>query len=464
MQQPHTVPGFDPAPDRRSALQWARAIRAGECSCVQAAEASLSRIAACDDGLGAFVDVWPERALARARALDRGLREGPPPGALFGVPVGVKDLDPTRGGFSRMGSRAYRYLWAPADGPVSKRLRGAGCNLVGKTATSEFGILPITETALHPPCRNAHDPRYTSGGSSGGSATAVASGMVPIAHGSDGAGSIRIPASLAGLFGFKPSRGLLPAFYGKMDRIGLAVVGALAWDVADSAVFLDLLRGVHYAPDAAPDASLLQQAGRDPGRLRIRFSLESPEAEVRPEVARAVAAVAQRLSRLGHDVEQAPMLDARLPEFQPLWERMAANVPLLSESLAEPTTRYLRERGRRHAPAAIAATAAGLTDKVLRWFGDADAWLTPTIGPAPPRVGQYAGLDGEQRFAAVAPLGAFTAAFNVSGQPAASVPVGRCALGLPFGAQLVGRSGEDGRLLALCAQLSASLSSAPVDA
>lgn len=415
--------------------------------------ASLGSIAEHNPQLGAFVQQWPERALAQARALDRRLAAGDAEGTFFGVPMGVKDLDPTRGAPTRLGSRAYRYMWTPFDGPISKRLRAAGVNMVGKTATSEFAILPVTEPVIHPPCRNAHDPAFTSGGSSGGSATAVAAGMVPIAHGSDGAGSIRIPASLAGLFGFKPSRGLLPNFYGKVDKVGLGVAGALAWDVPDAAAYLDLLRGVHYLPDAPPDDSLLQQAGRDPGRLRVRYSLSSPVTEVRPEVAAAVQRVAEQLSALGHEVTQAPMLDAQVPEFLPLWERMAGNVPLLAESLAEPTTRFLRVRGRGYDDAFVQGVAATLTDKVLGWFGDSDVWLTPTIGPAPPRVGQYAAMDGEQRFAAVAPLGAFTAAFNVSGQPAASVPVGRCALGLPLGAQLVGRRGQDGQLLALCTQL-----------
>jgi len=443
--------------DHRTALGWAAAIRRGETSCERAAEHYLQVIADRNAELGAFVQLWPERALRTARAMDRRLAAGGGAPLTFqGVPVGIKDLDPTRGGFTRLGSRAFRYLWTPNDGPVTKCVRAAGFNIMGKTATSEFAIMPIVETQVHPPCRNAWDPAITSGGSSGGAGTAVAAGMLPIAHGSDGAGSIRIPASLGGLYGFKPSRGLLPNFYGAVDKVGLGTVNCVSWDVADAAAFLDGLQSRNYAPDEPPADSLLHASRQSPGKLRIRYSVESGVTAVRPEVAAAVQEAAERLRALGHEVTEAPMLDATVAEFLPLWERMAANVPLMSESLADPVTRFLRVRGRKLKVPRALELAAELTAKVEAWFGDADAWLTPTIGPAAPRVGQYAELDGEARFNAVAPLGAFTAAFNVSGQPAASLPYGRCAQGLPFGVQLVGKRMQDAQLLALSQQYMAA--------
>lgn len=438
-----------------TALQWAIAIRRGESSCEEVATHYLSVIERRNPQLGAFVELWPERCLRAARAMDRQLgseRARRAIGTFHGVPVGIKDLDPTRGGFTRMGARAFRYLWTPTDGPVTRRVRAGGFNIVGKTATSEFAIMPIVETAIHPPCRNAWDPDVTSGGSSGGAGAAVASGMLPIAHGSDGAGSIRIPASLGGLFGFKPSRGLLPNFYGAVDKVGLGTVNCLSWDVADSAAFLDVLGSTNYAPEAPPPDSLLHRSRQPPAPMRIRYSLDSGIADVRPEVIAAVEDVVERLRGLGHELQQAPMLDAQMDEFLPLWERLAGNVPLVAESLAQPTTRFLRVRGRRIPVARAIELAAQLGAKVDAWFGDADAWLTPTIGPRAPSVGEYEELDGEACFYAVAPMGAFTAAFNVSGQPAASLPYGRCAAGLPFGVQLVGRLLDDARLLALCQQ------------
>lgn len=441
------------SPPHRTALQWASAIRRGEISCERAAEHYLGVIAARNDELGAMVELWPDRSLRAARAFDKRLATGRGlVGTFAGVPVGIKDLDPTRGGFTRLGSRAFRYMWTPTDGPVTRRVRAAGFNIVGKTATSEFAIMPIVETAVHPPCRNAWDPRITSGGSSGGAGTAVASGMLPIAHGSDGAGSIRIPASLGGLYGFKPSRGLLPNFYGGVDKVGLGTVNCLSWDVADSAAFLDALNSNNYAPDDPPPDSLLHRSRTPPGPLRIRYSVQSTESDVRPEVVDAVEVVAERLRALGHEVTRAPMLEASVAEFLPLWERLASNVPLLSESLADPVTRFLRIRGRKVPIARVLELAGELSAKVEAWFGDADAWLTPTIGAAAPAVGAHAELDGEARFHAITPLGAFTAAFNVSGQPAASLPYGRCEAGVPFGFQLVGRLMQDAQLLSLSEQ------------
>ncbi len=445
----------------KSALQLARAIRERALSCEEVTAAFLARTAQRNPELGALVQVWPERALGRAQALDRALGRGAAvSGIFYGVPTAIKDVDPSRGAFNRMGSRMLRHLWSPVDGPVATRVRKGGFNVIGRSATSEFALLPVVETDVHPPCRTPGAPESTPGGSRGGAAAAVGGGMLPIAHASDAAGSIRIPASLCGLVGLKPSRGLLPNFYRPVDPIGLCAVQCVATDVLDSAAFLDVLLGRQYAPEQAPHGSLLaatasQAAAR---RLAIRYCTGSPGTQVAPEVQAAVQRAATLLRELHHDVEEAVPLAAGLDEFLPIWQRMAANMPLPVGAPMQVTTRYLRQAGERVSRQDAARIAQTLSARVLAWFGDADLWLTPTVGPVPPRIGEHrrVAASGEAQFRFLAPLAAFTAPFNLTGQPALTLPMGRFESGVGIGVQLVMRQGHDAELLALARMLEAA--------
>jgi amidase len=441
-------------PAHRSALELALSIARRELSSTDVTRAFAARIAE-KAQLGAFVDVFESRALRDAARVDEAISRGTRDlGAFAGVPIGIKDVEAVRGSWLRMGTRAFRYFWTPVDGPLAGRVRRGGFVFMGKTATPELALLPVTEPEIHPPCRNPRDPRFTPGGSSGGAAAAVAAGMVPIAHGSDAAGSIRIPAALCGLVGFKPSRGLLPNDYGFVDRLRFNENGCLAWTVEDSAAFLDLLAGRSYPAHAPSEDSFLARSRRAPPRLRIRYCIESAVTQVEPDAADAVVATARLLGECGHVVEQAPRLEGTLDEFLPLWQRMAANMPVPSDRLLEPPSRWLRQRGREVSHADAAARARALSDRILAWFGDADVLVTPTVAVTPPRVGEHSALrDGEARFRLLSPLAAFTAPFNVSGQPAVTLPSGSSRIGIPLGVQLVAKSGQDATLLASCREL-----------
>ena len=379
--------------------------------------------------------------------------------AFLGVPTGIKDHEHLRGSFSRVGSRAFRWVLSPIDGPVASACRRAGFVFLGKLATSELAILPFIHTDLHPPARNPLAPEHYAGGSSGGSAAAVAAGMLPIAPGSDGGGSIRIPASFCGLVGVKAGRETLPHPYDMIDRIRISAIGPLAQTVRDAAAMMDVLAGRSIHAETLPAESFLAACARPPDRLRIRVLRRSPHVDVDAEVDACVLRAARVLETLGHHVDEAPPIAADIDEFIPLMARMVANVPVpfFMNRLLQPTTRWLRARGKHLSNAQAAALRATLERRVFDWFGDADAWITPTVATTAPRVGAYDGLDGEAVFRAAAPIGAFTAPYNVSGQPAASVPVGRSSAGLPIGVQIVGPARGERTVLALAALLEDAL-------
>jgi amidase len=425
-------------------------LRRREVSSVELVRASLDAIAARDREIAAFVDVSPRRALAAARRADARLAGGGELPPFLGVPTGIKDHEPVRFHYTRIGSRAFRWLIAPFDGHVAMACKRAGFVIVGKTSTSELTILPIVDTELHPPTRNPHDLSRYAGGSSGGAAAAVAAGMLPIAPGADGGGSIRIPAALCGLVGFKPTRGALPNPYGRLDVAGISTIGPLARTVRDSAALLDALA-------ARPDGTFARAVRGAVPRLRVRVLVEPPiEVAVDPEVAAATRAAARRLADAGHDVDDArPLVAGGLDEFLPIMARMVARVPMLPamERSLQPVTRWMRERGRGVTRAEASDRARRMSARITDWFGDADVIVSPTVACLAPVVGSFRDLDGEGLFRAVAPLAAFTAPFNVSGQPAVSLPLSTTSRGLPIGLQLIGRAGADRLLLALSARL-----------
>jgi amidase len=450
-----------------TALDIARALRARELSSEELLDAALAAHAEENPEIQAFVDVDPKGARAQARRADARLREGGVDVPMFlGVPTGIKDHEHVRGQRTRAGSRALEGIVSPIDGELAGRMRRGGFTLMGKLATSELTILPIIDDTLHPPTRNPRDRGRYAGGSSGGSAAAVAAGMLPIAPGSDGAGSIRIPAAFCGLVGFKPGRGVLFHEHATVDPIEISAVGPIARTVRDAAALVDVLLGYPTCIDPAPAGSYLAATERSPKRLRIKVGLVSPLTHVEPEIAAAVRRVADLCERtLGHVVDEGGPLDGSVEEFLPLMAKMVSGVPIppFREHLLEETTRWMRATGRPFSKRDVRAQFEALARKVSDWFGDADVWILPSSPVWPPEVGKFRGLDGESVFRGVVPIGAFTAPFNVSGQPAISLPVGVSSTGLPIGVQLAGRPYFDREIVALAANVEAALAtSSPV--
>ena len=442
-----------------SALELAKRLRERRLSSEDLVLTCLERIDAVNPTLTAFVEVLRERALAEARSADARLRKhGAASEPFLGVPIGIKDLNLARGSFTRFGSRAFERLFTPFDDAVVARLRRAGFVVIGKTATSELGALPVTEPDIHAPTRNPWDLEVTPGGSSGGAGAAVAAGMVPVAQGSDAGGSIRIPASFCQLVGLKPSRGRVENPFGFADRLLVWSCGPLTRTVDDAAGLLDVLAGVtvgkpHWAPP--PPRPFAELARETPPRLALRVALRSDHVETDPEIAAAVERVARALEKLGHRIEEKSMdLPAGvLDDILPLWQSTAASAPVHDWSLTQPVTRWLGEVGRTLDPRAVERTVERLGQVVLAQLGACDAWLTPTVAVPPPRIGAWRGMDPASVFAEASKLGVFTAPFNISGQPAVSIPAGRSRQGHPIGVQIAGRPLADGLVLALARQM-----------
>ncbi|MFC4561270.1 amidase [Nocardiopsis mangrovi] len=454
-----------------TAIGLVRAVRSRELSPVEITDHYLERIGRLGDRLGAFITVTAELAREQARMAEKQVLSDTPDDLppLLGLPVPIKDLDPVAGVRFTSGSALHTARVADADSDVVAALRAAGAVMPGKTNTPEFGSPCYTENDIAAPARTPWDTSLSAGGSSGGAAAAVAAGLAPLAHGSDGGGSIRIPASACGLFGLKPTRGRVTSGPFKPDFIGLATSGALARTVADAALMLDVIAvsgpGDYYtAPPLPAGETFLDHARRDPGRLRIaRFSTPPlPDVPVHPDAEAAYRATADLLTALGHDVEEiAPPFDPSfMPHFELVWAAMAAAnpVPPGDEHRLRPINRWLRERARASSiPAYMAATAAlqAAMRAALRGMLPYDAVLTPTLALPPVPVGHF-DRDPAEEFRRMVLFTPFTSMFNVTGQPSVSLPLHWSADGLPIGVMLTGRQGGEPTLLALSAQLEAA--------
>ena len=453
-----------------SALEQAAAIRAGELSSSDLVEAALAAIARLDPDLNSFVALCGERALEEARALAPGDAR-----LLAGVPVAIKDLTAlTEGVRTTMGMAAMEE-WVPSqDSSTVRRLRRAGAIVVGKTNTPELGILPVTEPERFGPARNPWNHDCTPGGSSGGAAVAVAAGMVALAHGSDGGGSLRIPASCCGLVGLKPSRGRISLSPAGGDVLGLATEGALTRTVADTALALDVLAG--YEPGdlhwpAPPSATFAAAARSEPAALTVAYTTAAPNGSaVAPECVEAVHAAARLLESLGHHVEEAaPEPDERfIEEFLVVWTAGVENGASGALSLrgaeldldrVEPLTREMIGAARSLSTLdllrAIEHLRRSARRLVLFWSGY-DVLLTPTLAQPPLAIGALAPPPGEAALGMLlrsADFVPFTPLWNVTGQPAISLPMHVSPEGLPIGVQLVGPPAGEELLIALSAQL-----------
>jgi amidase len=451
-------------------LALAALVRRGEASESELLEAALARIDARNPALNAVVTPLADAARAAVAA---GLPDGP----FRGVPFLVKELVASVAGTATTSaSRLYANAVATTDSEIVARMRRAGLVIVGKTNSPEFGLSPMTESALYGVTRNPWDPNLSPGGSSGGSAAAVAAGMVPLAHATDGGGSIRIPASCCGLFGLKPTRARVTAGpEGGEGLSGLAHQHVVSRSVRDSAAMLDALAGPMpgdpYAA-APPPRSFLSEVGRPPGRLRIGFATRAPTGV--PLDAACLAAVedaAHLCESLGHDVEEAsPECDAAALErgFRMVFAaNTMANIARATgggmppPGLVEPLTRALAAQGAQVSASDYILNLHALhrqSRRIAGFFATHDIWLTPTLAQTPRPLGWFDTSTDDadawmERMGAYLP---FTYPFNVTGQPAASVPLYWTPEGLPIGCQIAARYGEEGLLLRLAAQLEAA--------
>jgi amidase len=454
----------------RSATELAGLVRAGEVSATELTELSLRAIEERDREVNAFATVSAEVALAAAAEIGAG-DERP----FAGVPLAMKDLFATVAG-QRMtcGSSITGDSWVrDYDGFIARRLREAGFVIVGATTSPEFGALPVTESRRFGPTRNPWDLGRTPGGSSGGSAAAVAAGMVPIAHASDGGGSIRVPAACSGLVGLKPARGRV-SMGPEVGESFLAVNGVLARTVADTAAVLDVLAGYEpgdssWAPP--PSAPFAAQAAREPARARIAVIVAPPlEAAVDRAHLAAVAQTAELLRGLGHEVQEIdPPIE--LPDlmdmFLTLWSALigtsAALVGMLcgnapTPDTLEPLTLSLWEQANRQTAFELSVMtgqaqgyARALVSSQLQW----DAVLTPTLAARPVEIGEIDGCADAplEEFAKAGRFIGFTPLANLTGLPAISLPIAHGEDGLPVAVMLTGRPAGEGDLLALAAQL-----------
>jgi amidase len=454
-------------PDTRLAdlgvAELVRRTTAGEVTALEVVEACIRRIADRDPALNAFSVVLADEAREEARRLDSAQARGDEPGALHGVPVAIKEELDVAGCVTTFGG-VSNDVAAEADGEVVRRLRAAGAVIIGKTRMPEFGQWPFTESVAGGHTLNPWNEAHTPGGSSGGTAVAVAAGMVPVGIGGDGGGSIRIPSACCGLFGLKPTRGRVTS--APMEHLwwALGTTGPLTRSVLDSALVYDAIRGSSpgdlFTADE-PATSFAEGARSEPGRLRIGWSTKAAAVGVRPHPShvQAVRDTAALLAELGHDVRE---VDPRYPDtttaFVPQFlggVREECDLVQHPDRL-EKRTREVRRLGAWVRPTVVRrALRAGeeVARKADRVFADVDVLLTPTIAHRPPKAGV---LDRGGALVAslkAMPMIAYTALWNVTGHPAAAVPAGVGDDGLPLSIQLVGRRGEETTLLSLSAQL-----------
>jgi amidase len=451
-----------------TALEQGEAVRRREVSPVELVDHYLARVERLSDVVGAFVTVTGDLARKQALVAESRPEQG---GPLFGVPTAVKDLNLTAGIRTTFGSSVMSDFVPDVSDEVVLRLEAAGTISLGKTSTPEFGSPCYTEPDVAPPSRTPYDLGRMAGGSSGGAAAAVAAGLVPVAQGSDGGGSIRIPASCCGLVGFKPSRGRVSGgpMYG--DPVGLGTSGPLARTVRDAAAFLDVIAGPAVGDPfwAAPlpgGETYLDWCDREPGRLRVaRFA--DPviaDAQVHPEVLRAYDDASRLLESLGHDVEdvEVPLPPDATRVFETCWAVLTALtvVPAEREHELRPLTRWLGDLGRKVsgpefglALGELRRIAAG----ALRRLAPYDVVLTPTLAQPPLPVGAIRDdADPARDFQNQKEFTPWTSAWNVTGMPAASLPLHMTPDGLPVGVMLAARPGREHTLFALAAQVEAA--------
>ncbi len=457
----------------RPATELAGMVRAGELSARELVQTSLERIEELNPALNAFVQIDGERALAAADEISRG-DERP----FAGVPIAIKNNRPVSGLRVTIGCELMKDFIAGYDHNVTRRLKRAGFIVVGTTTLPEYGILPTTEARLFGPTRNPWDLGRTPGGSSGGSAAAVAAGMVPVAHGNDGGGSIRIPAACCGLVGLKPQRGRI-SVAPELGDSSLGIDGVLSRTVADTAAILDVLAGYEvgdatWAPPPPQPFAAAAAAGAPTG-LRIAATTLPPiaEATVDPLAARAVGDAAELLRGLGHEVVEVDppwQIEGVQELFGAVFSTHVGLSIAFSGTVAgrEPTAEDMEPMSwaifclarKLNAIEGFGANVRlqAFTRQLAEFLEPYDALLTPALAERPLELGTLdtAAPDPLSTFARSGLFTPFTPVFNASGQPGISLPLFHGEDGLPLGVQIVGRPAQEGALLALATQLEAA--------
>ena len=448
-------------------LGLAALIKKGDVSAGEVLDEAIARTEAVDPKINAVVVRHDDYA---RRQIQRGLPDGP----FTGVPFLLKDLNYLAGTRTTSGASLYADFIAQTDNTVAQRFVKAGVTIFGKSASPEFGLMPTTESRLFGPTRNPWNPAYSSGGSSGGAAAVVAARIIPLAHATDGGGSIRIPSSACGVFGLKPTRARTPSGPDRGQGWGGFSVGHVASiSVRDSAAMLDSIQGAeatspYYAPP--PGGPFLAEVGSDPGRLRISFTDKSPYGDaIDPEIAAAVRDVAAMLGGLGHHVEErAPSLPH---DPSSVLRVIVSASTALTVRLAE------RKFGRKitgndfealtlsNARIGEQVTAADYAEAELKgfeiaralvqFFSGCDVFLSPTLCLPPVRLGELNTMadDLSHITTLLRRYMPGTSMFNISGQPAMSVPLAWNKAGLPLGMMFAGRFGDEATLFRLAAQL-----------
>jgi len=445
----------------------AELVRSKQVSAKELLDEAIARTAQIDPQINAVVVKHYDYA---QRQIDQGLPDGP----FTGVPFLLKDLEILEGTRTTFGASVYKDNLADHTGTLARRFLNTGVTIFGKSSSPEFGLLPTTESRLFGPTRNPWNLAHSSGGSSGGAGAAVAARILPIAHASDGGGSIRIPASASGVFGLKPTRARNPVGPDRAEGwAGFSCGHVLSISVRDSAVMLDAIHGPELSSPyraPTPERPFAQEVGRDPGRLRIAFTDKSPYGEaIDPEIAAATRDVASLLGRLGHAVEErAPVLAADAAAV--MATIVGANIAL---NLRQAETRFGRAMTERDfeiltLASALNAQNTSATDYVAAqlsafqisrtlatFFESCDVFLCPTLCSPPLRIGELNSMSEDPSH--ISPVlrryMPATSMFNMSGQPAMSVPLAWNGAGLPLGMMFAARFGDEATLFRLAAQL-----------
>jgi len=435
------------------AARQAEMIRSGEATSVEIVTACLDRIAEHDGLLNAFRVVFRDQALADAAAADAA--RGPATGPLHGVPVAVKDDTDVAGEATRYGTNASHPEPKEDDAEIVKRLRAAGAVVIGKTNVPELCVWPFTETEAYGVTRNPWNTGHTTGGSSGGSAAAVAAGFAGVAVGTDGGGSVRIPAACCGLFGIKTQRGRIPVAPKINPWTDMSVYGPLSRTVADAALFMDAT-----ADRLDGEATFISAVAEDPGRLRIGWTVKPPlPGPVSKDQKAAMERVIKALESVGHSAEKknvawGPMIPAFLPRYlrgiagdvedQPnpeLLDKRTKGMYRMSKVISDKTLQKALDKQ----PKCTAIVDEYLTDH--------DVLITPGLAIQQLPVGKFAGKGALWTFNGVAKFTPFTAPFNMTGHPGINIPAGFDADGLPLSVQIVGRPNSERQLISIAAQL-----------
>jgi len=441
----------------------AQMIKSGEISASEVVEASLGVIDRLNEDFRAIVSVDRVGALAAASAIDGySLEEA---GPLTGVPIAIKDITETATLPTTFGSKSVRGKSPVRDALIVRRIREAGGIILAKTAAPEFALRPTTESVLYGPTRNAWNREYGSGGSSGGSAVAVATGMVPIAHGTDGGGSVRIPASCNGVVGLKPSRGRIPGAPTSYESwAGLSTDGIISRSVRDAAAFLQVMAGPTLGDPyavALGDTSFVDACDQPLSKARVGFTINPPHGNVAPNIVESMDSVSRTLVDLGHDVREV------CPEWKGMYDEfltvLAGNAGALRYGIQdnrlsdlEGSTLALMMKGLEITAARYCSAVDTLRQRaacVLDLWRSIDFLVTPVLTHLPARLGEMpSSYDLVGRWEEYMAWQSFTYPFNVTGQPAVALP---CTVDsdskLPIAIQIVAAPGQEARLLSFAA-------------